>query len=132
MNLVFNNPVIKIQLEDILHPLIQVHAMQKAQYLQYIKPYLRYIFYVVPLFIGRNQAFWQSQVQKVVSIEASYSVRVQRIMQRGLSQDMATKIIQQQPSNEEYRAVADYVIENNSGYAEFIAKLDDLHTSKLI
>jgi dephospho-CoA kinase len=128
-SMVFNNPIVKLQLEEIMHPLIQVYAMQNAQHLQYIKPYLKYIFYVVPLFIGRNQAFWHSQVQKVITIESSYAIRVQRIMQRGLSQDIATKIIQQQPTNEEYREVADYMLENNTSYADFMSKLDSLHVT---
>ncbi len=126
-NLIFNNEIAKLKLEEVLHPLIQVYAMQKAKHLEYIKPYLKYILYVVPLFIGKNQAFWHSQVQKVITVESDYSVRIQRIMHRGLSQDMAAKIIQQQPANEEYRASADYIIENNSSYADFISKLDDLN-----
>jgi dephospho-CoA kinase len=120
-SMIFNNPIAKLQLEEIMHPLIQVYTMQNSQYLQYIKPYLKYIFYVVPLFIGRNQAFWHSQVQKVITIESAYAIRIQRIMQRGLSQDIAEKIIQQQPTNEEYREAADYIIENNTSYADFMA-----------
>ncbi len=124
--LIFNNADAKQTLEDILHPMIQVHAMQQAQYLQNIHTHLYCLFFIVPLFIGKNQAFWQSQVQKIITLQADENIRIERIMQRGLSAEMAKKIIASQPRNTDYAEVAHYFIDNNGNKEHAYAQVNSI------
>jgi dephospho-CoA kinase len=124
--LVFKDADAKQKLEDILHPLIQVQTMQYAQYLQNIHIHLQCLFFIVPLFIGKNQAFWRSQVQKIVTLQADTHTRVERIMQRGLTSDMAYRIIENQPNNEAYANVSDYCINNNGNKEYAYAQINNI------
>ncbi len=127
-DIIFNDASKKQELENLLHPLIQKYALQKAQLisLQYVN--INYILYVVPLFLGKNQEFWRSQSITSIAVVSSNDLRLNRLINRGLDAKIAKQIIQSQPSNENYAQSCEYIIENNSNKKDLHYEVNKIHT----
>lgn len=112
----FSNDENRKLLESILHPLIQLLALEKVEGLSGI------IVYTIPLFVESNSKL---KFYKVVTISCDEAVRVQRLVEsRGMSEGEAISRIAAQASDAQREAVADIVIDSNCAMEELIAKAD--------
>lgn len=119
-NLVFSNPKIKKQLEDITHPQI------KSKILDILQEHSNenIIFVSVPLLF---EAKFDDIFDKVVLITVNSNTQLERLMHRNnLSKEDALARINSQLSQEEKIKKADYIIENNSTIEALENKINDL------
>ncbi len=106
--LVFNNPVLKTKLENIIHPLIKeeilkIFAENKDENI---------IFISVPLLFETD---FYKLFDKILFISADENLRLERLQKRNnLSKEDALLRINAQISQEEKIKKSDYVIENNT------------------
>ncbi len=117
-DIVFRDPVAKRQLEAILHPLISQVCERAAAAAQ--KPI---IVFDVPLLVESGR--WRAKVDRVLVVDASEAVQLQRVMARsGWSTQAVRAVIAQQASRSARRAAADAVIFNEqSGLQELAAEV---------
>ena len=107
-DLVFKNKRSLDQLENILHDDVMNYFVAELDEARRKK--MRVIALDVPIpvkhgFLDRSDLVW------VVS--CSEEKRMQRLMRRGLSREDAERRLAVQMTDEEYQAIADYVIDNN-------------------
>jgi dephospho-CoA kinase len=107
-DLVFKNKRSLDQLENILHEDVMNYIVAELDEARRKK--MRVIALDVPIpvkhgFLDRSDLVW------VVS--CSEEKRIQRLMRRGLSREDAERRLAVQMTDEEYQAIADYVIDNN-------------------
>ena len=108
-------------LESILHPLIQLLALERVEGLSGI------IVYTIPLFVESNSKL---KFDKVVTISCDEAVRVKRLVEsRGMSEGEAISRISAQASDEQREAVADLVIDSNCTMAELVSRADAVFES---
>ena len=108
-------------LEGILHPLIQLLALERVEGLSGI------IVYTIPLFVESNSKL---KFDKVVTISCDEAVRVKRLVEsRGMSEGEAISRISAQASDEQREAVADLVIDSNCTMAELVSRADAVFES---
>lgn len=108
-------------LESILHPLIQLLALERVEGLSGI------IVYTIPLFVESNSKL---KFDKVVTISCDEAVRVKRLVEgRGMSESEAISRISAQASDAQREAVADLVIDTNCTMAELVSRADDVFES---
>jgi dephospho-CoA kinase len=108
-------------LESILHPLIQLLALEKVEGLSGI------IVYTIPLFVESNSKL---KFDKVVTISCDEAVRVKRLVEsRGMSEGEAISRISAQASDAQREAVADLVIDSNCTMAELVSRADAVYES---
>lgn len=107
--LIFNNSILRQQLNDILHPHIKLRISQLvAQYSD--EPF---VFIDVPLLFETES---KSKYDEVVLVYASLETCLERIIKRDqVSREMALKKIHAQMPLEVKRSMADYVITNDDG-----------------
>lgn len=119
--LVFAEPKQRSKLEAILHPLIQQQLMQQLQRLDE-----GYVVLVVPLLVASH--FYQQLADSVLLVEADEALQLARVQQRsGVSAAMVANIIRQQGTRQQYRALADDVLENNGDKAHLLQQVQCLH-----
>lgn len=114
--IVFNSPEMKLQLETIIHPRVreQIRAYKDANKNE------PYIIVVIPLLLESGQ---RDLVDRVLIVNATESVRIQRVLTRdGRGEEQIRSIIQNQADDEERQAAADDNIDNSGS-------LDDLQLS---
>jgi dephospho-CoA kinase len=108
-------------LESILHPLIQLLALEKVEGLSGI------IVYTIPLFVESNSKL---KFDKVVTISCDEAVRVKRLVEsRGMSEGEAISRSSAQASDAQREAVADLVIDSNCTMAELVSRADAVFES---
>jgi dephospho-CoA kinase len=108
--LVFNQPDAKRQLEAIIHPLIGDIARRQAQ--DAIDAGTRAIVFDVPLLA--ESSHWRQRVDRILVIDCLESTQVERVSQRpGWSVEAARKVVAQQATRAQRRAIADAVIYND-------------------
>ncbi|MEO8299186.1 MAG: dephospho-CoA kinase [Burkholderiales bacterium] len=108
--LVFNDPAAKLALEAILHPMIQAATQAAAAAV----PTGAVVVFDVPLLAEAGER-WRSRVDRVLVVDCSRATQIDRVVQRnGWSREMVERIIDQQASREQRRAVADAVIDNDA------------------
>lgn len=106
--LVFGDPRAKGRLEAILHPLIGLECDRQAA----LAPSGAVLVFDVPLLV-ESLSRWRPRIDRVLVIDCSESLQLQRVMQRsGWSGEAAQAVISQQASRDERLAVADDVIVN--------------------
>jgi dephospho-CoA kinase len=120
-NLIFNDAQKKIELQNILHPLIRLHILQFLQSIKYIeqtyfharnKSRPSYCLVVIPLYFNESKVFWDKIIQASVCIISNTESRIQRVANRGVDSQIAQKIITNQISDENYQKNCDYSILN--------------------
>lgn len=100
------------QLEAILHPLILDHALADARQLMRTRPGWPVVF-DVPLLV--ESGHWAQRVDKVLVVECPPDEQVRRVIARsGWAEADVRRVIAQQASNAQRRAVADAVIVNHA------------------
>jgi dephospho-CoA kinase len=106
--IVFADPAAKARLEAILHPLIGLQAVQRANAARPGQP----VVFDVPLLTESRH--WRARVQRVVVVDCSEATQAQRVTTRaGWTRDAAERVIAQQAPRAARRAIADAVIHND-------------------
>ena len=106
--LVFNNPELKIKLENIIHPLIKKEVLKIFEE----NSNDDVIFVSVPLLFETD---FYKLFDKILFVAANENIRLERLQKRNnLSRSEALLRIRAQMSQEEKIKRADFIIENNS------------------
>jgi dephospho-CoA kinase len=109
---VFSDPLARLRLEGILHPMIMVHSMRELQQAQ--GPYAML---VVPL-LFENQRYLPLVSRKLV-VDCEETVQCERVMHhRGLEAAQVRAIMAAQMTRAERVSLADDIIENNGSLDE--------------
>ncbi|MFM7532812.1 MAG: dephospho-CoA kinase [Rubrivivax sp.] len=104
--LVFADAQARRRLEQVLHPMIGQEAQAQAS-----SAGTRPVVFDVPLLA--ESAHWRARVQRVAVVDCEESTQVARVMARsGWSRDAVARVIAQQASRAQRRAIADAVIFN--------------------
>lgn len=105
--IIFNNDILRKQLNDILHPQIRLRMLQ---HLECYKDET-FVFFDVPLLYETDT---RSNYDEVILIYAPEAICLERIIARDkITRDLAMKKIKAQMSIELKRTLSDYVIENS-------------------
>ena len=110
----FSNPDTRRQVESILHPLIQQLALEKTK-----NHAGQVIVYTIPLLVETKSKL---SFDKVVTISCPEEVRLQRLVQRGMSQQDAARRMSSQVTDAEREAVADAVIDSDCELPELLSR----------
>lgn len=111
----FRDRAVRQRLEAILHPMIGRRAARAAA-----DAGLRPVVFDVPLLA--ESPHWRQRVDRVLVVDCSADTQIERVSQRpGWTADAARRVIGQQASREQRRAIADAVILNDG------ISLSDLH-----
>jgi dephospho-CoA kinase len=98
----------KAQLEAILHPLILAQSEGQAACAAPQQP----VVFDIPLLV--ESPAWLARVDKVLVVDCSEALQIQRVMQRsGWTREAVTAVIAQQASRAQRLAKADAVISND-------------------
>lgn len=104
---VFSDPEAKGRLEGILHPMIGETAQQRA-----LAAAPATVVFDVPLLVESGR--WRSRVDRVLVVDCREQTQVERVMARnGWPAETVQRIIAQQATRAQRRAVADAVIDND-------------------
>ena len=123
--IVFTNPDIRLQLEAILHPLIQNEANKQLNQTQ-----TPYAMLVVPLLVG--SIYFKSLCDRFLVVDCEVKTQIQRVMQRSrLSESQVQAIINTQSTREERLALADDIISNEGDPSLLIKSVKKLHKNYL-
>lgn len=118
---IFADDSAKKRLEAILHPLIRSetdHAATRAQGL--------YLLFVVPLLM--ESGIWQQRVSRVLAVDCSEEVQIQRVMQRSsLSEQEVRAIMETQAPRAVRLAAADDIINNDGALEALLPQVKQLH-----
>ncbi len=102
---VFDDATARSDLNAIVHPLVG----RRSAYLIAAAPRGAVIVYDVPLLAESGMA---PNFEKIVVVEASIDTRLYRLAGRGMAPDQARARMRAQATDDERRAIADYVIDN--------------------
>lgn len=102
----FEQPHIRKQLEEIIHPLIFHETLRQAMQAQG-----DYLLLVVPLLVESGR--WQDRVDKICVVDCEPETQIQRVIKRNnLSVDAVQRIISAQATRSQRLNKADYVVSN--------------------
>lgn len=117
--IIFNNDILRNQLNEILHPQIRLRIKQHLECYRE-EPF---VFLDVPLLFETDK---KSNYDEVILVYAPEAVCLERIVSRDkITPDLALKKIKAQMSIELKRAMSDYVIDNNGDISMLHKQLDD-------
>ena len=109
--LIFTNILAKQQLENIIHPLIQLEIQHQFQ--TAVSEQAKLVVYDIPLLVESKH--WRQSVDQVLVVDCLPETQISRVMSRNLLQREAIeKIIANQASREQRLKAADIVIYNES------------------
>jgi dephospho-CoA kinase len=117
--IVFGDESKRLELNAIVHPLVGQRTVELAG----AAPPDAIVVYDIPLLVEGNMA---AGFDFVVVVEAAVDVRLARLRRRGMAEQDARERMAAQATDEQRRAVADAVIENNGSTAELQEHVDDL------
>jgi dephospho-CoA kinase len=117
--IVFVDEAKRSQLNAIVHPLVGQRMVELAQ----AASPDAVVVYDIPLLVEGNMA---PGFDIVVVVEADQELRISRLAERGMAADDARERMAAQATDEQRRAVADVVIENNDALDDLKAAVDDL------
>jgi dephospho-CoA kinase len=115
--IVFADSAARGRLDGIVHPLVRARSAELAAAV----PADAVVVHDVPLLVetGRTGSY-----DVVLVVQADPEVRVRRLVRRGLSEGDARARIAAQATDEQRRAVADVVLDNNGTEEELAAQVD--------
>jgi dephospho-CoA kinase len=116
---VFAEEAQRADLNAIVHPLV---GARMAELMDAVPPE-SVLVYDVPLLVEGDSA---AGFELVVVVEARLDTRLARLARRGMSEDDARKRIATQATDEQRRAVADVVIDNNGTLDDLRDQVDAL------
>ena len=114
---VFADPEARKRLDGIVHPLVRARAAELAGAAREDAV----VVHDVPLLVETGQT---GSYDVVLVVEADPDARVQRLVQRGLTEEDARARIAAQATDEQRRAVADVVLDNDGTPAELAAQVE--------
>jgi dephospho-CoA kinase len=114
---VFADPDARRKLDGIVHPLVRARSAELAA----AAPGDAVVVHDVPLLVETGQAGFYDLV---LVVQADPEVRVQRLVDRGLSEEDARARIAAQATDEQRRAVADVVLDNDGTEADLAAQVE--------
>ncbi len=117
----FKDPTARVQLEQILHPMIR--AESDRQILAARSPY---VMLVVPLLVetGGNK----KRVQRVLVVDCPEELQIERVMARShLPRDQVLAIMKAQATRAQRLAAADDVVDNSGNPGQIAAQVEQLH-----
>lgn len=118
--IVFTQPKERVWLEQLLHPMITEQVKQEMKTLN-----TPYCVVQIPLLAEIGKQDW---INRVLVIDASSKVRIERIQKRSdLTADEIKAIFATQATRNERLAVADDIIENNGSKEELLEKVRNMH-----
>lgn len=117
--IVFNDETARADLNAIVHPLVGARTTE----LMAAAPPDAIVVYDVPLLVESNMA---AGFEVVVIVETEPELRIARLEQRGMAEADARARMAIQATDEQRRAVASEVIENNGSREDLIAAVDAL------
>jgi len=122
--LIFNDPTMRRQLEDILHPRIRAEMLRRAANVS-----APYVVFVIPLLIEAGQ---QALVDRILLIDVPETLQRQRVADRdGDDPQHIDQILTAQTDRQTRRQHADDVIHNDGSLADLEARVDAMHKSYL-
>jgi dephospho-CoA kinase len=112
----FANSESRLELEAILHPLIQELSRQR------IADATGVVVYTIPLLVESGSKL---PFDKVIAVSAPEEVRIQRLIEsRGMTAEQAKARIAAQATDSDREAVSDFVIHSDCSMAELISQVD--------
>ena len=114
---VFADPEARRKLDGLVHPLVRARAAELAAAV----PDDAVVVHDVPLLVETGQA---GSYDVVLVVRADPEVRVRRLVQRGLSEEDARARIAAQATDEQRRAVADVVLDNDGTEEDLAAQVE--------
>jgi dephospho-CoA kinase len=115
----FSNPGTRKKVESLLHPLIQELAAQRTNLNSQ-----GVIVYTIPLLVETRSPL---RFDKVVTISCPESIRIERLLARGMSRGDAVRRIVSQATDAEREARSDVVIDSNCTLPELLSRARDVY-----
>ena len=113
-SLVFDNRELLCKLNDIIHPAVEAEVDKRIA--EFTKKKFKYIALETALLI---KVGYNRKCDKVWFVYADKDMRLKRLYDnRGIDKEKAIKIFESQNSEEEFRQIADDVIDNSGSEAE--------------
>ena len=107
--LVFTNPLARLQLEAIIHPLVSQESERQAE--QALLSGCRLLVFDIPLLVESMR--WRQRLQRVLVVDCDETSQISRVMLRSnWTLDAVEKVMALQASRSQRRAAADMVIYN--------------------
>ena len=107
--LVFANPLARLQLEAIIHPLVSQESERQAE--QALLSGCRLLVFDIPLLV--ESMHWRQRLQRVLVVDCDETSQISRVMLRSnWTLDAVEKVMALQASRSQRRAAADMVIYN--------------------
>lgn len=116
---VFENSAELKELEDIVHPAVASKVLEIRESL----PAGITVIYDTPLLVEKKL---QDQFDQVVVVLAPEPLRTQRLIDRGLAERDIAARMSKQASDDQRRAVANYVIDNSGSLAQLRAQVQNV------
>ncbi|MFY8026737.1 MAG: dephospho-CoA kinase [Aquiluna sp.] len=115
----FSDPGTRKKVESLLHPLIQELAAQRTKLNSQ-----GVIVYTIPLLVETQSPL---RFDKVVTISCPESIRIERLLARGMSREDAIRRIASQATDAEREARSDVVIDSNCTLSELLSRARDVY-----
>ena len=107
--LVFANPLARLQLEGIIHPLVSRESERQAE--QALLAGCRLLVFDIPLLVESMR--WRQLLQRVLVVDCDEASQISRVVLRSnWTREAVEKVITQQAARSQRRAAADFVIYN--------------------
>lgn len=107
--LVFANPLARLQLEAIIHPLVSRESARLAE--QALLAGCRLLVFDIPLLVESMR--WRQLLQRVLVVDCDEASQISRVVLRSnWTREAVEKVITQQAARSQRRAAADFVIYN--------------------
>ena len=107
--LVFANPLARLQLEAIIHPLVSRESERQAE--QALLAGCRLLVFDIPLLVESMR--WRQLLQRVLVVDCDEASQISRVVLRSnWTREAVEKVITQQAARSQRRAAADFVIYN--------------------
>lgn len=119
---IFKDPQLKLKLEGIVHPFVRkkfetaVSALKEGEVL----------IYEIPLLFETKA---HDRFDLVITVEAEYENRVERLRSRGMQKSEIDARIASQATRLEREEIADFLIENNGDQDELLRQVENIWDS---
>lgn len=122
--IIFNDAKERVWLEQLLHPIIRRHIMQKVNHLK-----SQYTIIEIPLLTLGKEPY----INRVLLILANIKLQLSRIIQRDqIALGEAKAMLASQATVKQLKQMADDIIINNGSYCDLKAQVEKLHQQYLI
>jgi dephospho-CoA kinase len=121
--MVFANPVARMHLEAILHPMIRSETDRRLLASQAGSPY---VILMVPLLIESGN--YRKRLDRIAVVDCAETTQIARVISRsGLARSEIERILAAQATRAERLAAADDVVDNDGALAELAPQIERMH-----